>query len=414
MTAGQQEDAIAHTTDQLTRLPFDHYARYALTQRVVALLRESRPQAAGLRILDIGGHSSPLKHFVPAESVVLLDVEPPGSLTGVELRYDEYVRGSGVRLPFADGAFDISTAHDTLEHIPPEGRRAFLREMLRVAGRFVVLNGPVFQQETRRAEERLAEYISNTLQWKQPFLAEHLELGLPERGLIEDVLREEAVPFVQLPNGTLALWLTLMALKHYLAAFSQTDVAREELDRIYNVLLFEHDLGGLCYREAYVCAKLAEDAEALQTVHRVLHGDTGREPAAVVGGTGPLGVLEGLLKALEQHAGLMRSEAQELHAALFSAEKKMFGVENDLDQHREALKDVQAELAKKEELLRESDAHEKELRRQVREIQNSMGYRALLFLRRGIRLTFPPDSIRGVPYRLARGLVRRVIPRNDG
>ena len=59
--------------DALLNLPFDHYERYALTRRLVKHLFPGR--GAPLRVLDVGGHFSSLKHFLPHDSVTLADVE---------------------------------------------------------------------------------------------------------------------------------------------------------------------------------------------------------------------------------------------------------------------------------------------------------------------------------------------------
>src|SRR5215207_4883361 len=111
--------------EALLGLPFDLHERYSLTRRLVDELWPERDRP--LRILDVGGHSSPLKHLLPGETVVLADTKPPGSLVPIPLRSDHYVQSSGAGLPFRDGSFDLVTAHDTLEHIPSPLRAPFLR-----------------------------------------------------------------------------------------------------------------------------------------------------------------------------------------------------------------------------------------------------------------------------------------------
>jgi hypothetical protein len=72
------------TADELLGLPFDLYERYLMTSRIVSVLDDD----AAWSILDVGGHSSPLKQFLPDHRITLLDVEPPGSLTHLPLRCD--------------------------------------------------------------------------------------------------------------------------------------------------------------------------------------------------------------------------------------------------------------------------------------------------------------------------------------
>jgi hypothetical protein len=227
-----EQDQMTAEEWQLLGLPFDHYSRYALTRRIVDILR--RPGAV-FRILDVGGHSSPLKHFLPDDSITLLDVEPMGSLTSIEFQYDEYICGSGAALPFQDGAFDIVAAHDTLEHVPPAFREAFLREVVRVAGSYVLLTGPVWSQAVVRSEARLDSFVKATLNWTQPFLQEHADLGLPRPEDIEVTFAGQNFPFVCIPNGNLVRWLFTQALRHYLAAYRH-GIFEVEVDRTYNRL----------------------------------------------------------------------------------------------------------------------------------------------------------------------------------
>ena len=140
--------------DPLVGLPFDLHERYSLTRRVANLLWPQRERP--LRVLDVGGHSSPLKYLLPDDIVVMIDVKPPGTLTHLPIRYDAYLEASGASMPFKDGAFDLVTAHDTLEHVPAPSRASFLRELLRVAGSHVILNGPVYDPQTARMERVVA------------------------------------------------------------------------------------------------------------------------------------------------------------------------------------------------------------------------------------------------------------------
>ncbi|HKX46862.1 MAG TPA: class I SAM-dependent methyltransferase, partial [Planctomycetota bacterium] len=98
------------------RLPFDQYQRYRLVSDVVERLRGGR---ARLRVLDVGGRTGLLRGFLPEDEVVLVDLEPSDVRPGLVL-------GTGSRLPFRSGAFDVVCAFDTLEHVPPEQRAAFV------------------------------------------------------------------------------------------------------------------------------------------------------------------------------------------------------------------------------------------------------------------------------------------------
>ena len=306
-----------HTDDQsLLALPFDHYGRYALTRAIVRIIAETAGGA--LDALDVGGHSSPLKHFIPEIRVVLSDIEPVGTLTSIDFRFDEYVQASGAALPFRDNAFPVVTAHDTLEHIPPAFREAFLAELARVAGRFVVLTGPVGDEATVRAEARLDSFVRNTLHWDQPFLREHIDLGLPTRASIEEFVQDRGLAFARVANGNIGRWLSLQALRHYFASLPDSEALREALDRSYNTRYPEIDGEGACYRQTYVIATTPDGAAALRAIEAAF------PPSNESGGVADIEALTPMLAALEQHADGMQEHLKALHERIFASEQQAF------------------------------------------------------------------------------------------
>ncbi|MGH8523650.1 MAG: glycosyltransferase, partial [Gammaproteobacteria bacterium] len=366
------------------------YQRYQLTSRIVSVL--SPPDSGKLRILDVGGSSSSLKHFLPNDEILLADVQGPPAYTyreNVAFRHDGYVLASGGDLPFADDCCDVVTAHDTLEHVPEQNRARFLRDLIRVSRRYVILHGPVYHPEIERAERRLALFMKRAFSGSNPSLDEHIGLGLPRREAIEDVLTEENLSFVTVPNGNLLRWLAMMTLKHYLISFPASEAAHEELDRAYNALVSEDDFGGLCYRKAYVIALNRDDAKALDLVA------SGYQTADAVADKTDIATLEGLLAALEGHAGLQRrttaqqvEQIQELHIALGR-------LRTQIDRRDAIIREGEAVLERRERALEEASA-------QLAAISGSLGYRSLEAYRRRMRWLFPPGSARALPYRALR------------
>lgn len=247
--------------EALLGLPFDQYERYALTAQLVHRLWPATRRP--LRVLDVGGNSSPLKHLLPGDEVTLADIEPPGSLKGLPLLFDRYVQASGAALPFADGTFDVVAAHDTLEHVPPAFREPFLQELARVSRRLVVVNGPVYHPHTVRAERLLARFIGQARTDERRFIAEHLQLGLPDREQVEAIFRAAGLRMIGIPNGRLPEWLG-MHLARQLTSLLPTDRLGEGLDRAFNRLLAPTDFGGVCYREAFVISLEPDDAVELE------------------------------------------------------------------------------------------------------------------------------------------------------
>jgi GT2 family glycosyltransferase len=300
----------------LLGLPFDLHERYSLTTSLVEHLWQRRERP--IRVLDVGGHSSPLKHLLPNEKVVLVDTKPPGSLVPIPLRFDHYVQASGATLPFADSSFDLVTAHDTLEHIPSPDRGPFLRELARVSRAFLLVNGPVYSAETVRAEEILIRLQERLSLGENVFLNEHRRFGLPQRESIERALEAEGAPWVAIPNGRLALWLSANVAKDLAVALFPAGTLSEVVDRALNSAEPLRDVGGKCYRTAYVAAVTPGGLDALERVQSSF-----RVPSeSAVGSEGledTLTLLEEFVREAPMAAGTARQRELETRLAELQA-----------------------------------------------------------------------------------------------
>jgi GT2 family glycosyltransferase len=333
--------------------PFDAFERYQLTGRVMRLLH---PSSTALRILDVGGFSSLLKHFLPEHMVVAVDVKerPPFAYrASVPFRHDAYVRTAGGALPFEDETFDVVTAHDTLEHVPGQKREAFLQDLFRVSRRFVILNGPLHDAETAMAEGRVSRFWRQALDEQVHALTEHLEMGLPERGLIERVLALEKSAFTAVPNGNLMVWLTMMTLKYYIDGLPDGAAAHEALDRAFNTLIAPRDFGGRCYREAFVVAKRREDSHLVERVQSAFAPLVQQEvPGETVGD-------------LEQLVGALQDHLQGLRARIARVDEESAATTRALQDAREELGVVRTRLADRDVVLEERDVALLETQRTV-------------------------------------------------
>jgi GT2 family glycosyltransferase len=305
--------------EALLGLPFDLNERYSLTRNLVDRLRPGR--RGRLRILDVGGHSSPLKHLLPDEEIILADPKPPGSLVPIPLRHNGYVQSSGSVLPFQDGAFDVVTAHDTLEHIPSPDRAPFIRELVRVSRGYVILNGPVYGLRTVRAEEILVRLQERLSLGENVFLNEHRRFGLPQRESIERALDSEGAPWVAIPNGRLALWLAANAAKDLAVALFPAGTLGEVVDHAVNSATPLRDLGGTCYRTAYVATTTEAGLEAL----RRLQADFPVVPETEAGAEGleeTLTLLEEFVREAPMAAGTARQRELEARLAQLRASQE--------------------------------------------------------------------------------------------
>ena len=225
-------------------LPFDQYQRYGL---VKALLESVRAPGERFHVLDVGGRTGLLRKFLPDDSVELVDVVP-SDIEGLVL-------GSGAKLPFKDNTFDVVAAFDTLEHVPPDLRGAFVSECGRVAKRYVMLAGPYDAPRVAEAEQHLLDFLKVRLDWEHRYLAEHRENGLPDAVQTRSILR--AAPGARVESfghGALDRWLLLMMLELYVEHEGLLHGIGPSLYRFYNEHLFRSDHGAEVYRHAIVAA----------------------------------------------------------------------------------------------------------------------------------------------------------------
>lgn len=218
----------------LLRIPFDQYGRYRMVQEAVATIQQTLNREQ-LRILDVGGYYQeadgtprlPSQQFLGTYDLTVLDVVPcdlPG-----------YVQGDGTNLAYSDKSFDLVISCDTLEHIPPDLRERFIRELVRVARYGVLLICPFGDYRVVLAEQVLFAYIQAELHAKHDQLLEHRDNGLPELPLVMKIFTTAGCDLHEYPSGDLHAWLPMMLAKHYLLRFAEAPPELHYgLDELYN------------------------------------------------------------------------------------------------------------------------------------------------------------------------------------
>ncbi|HRV80044.1 MAG: methyltransferase domain-containing protein [Planctomycetes bacterium] len=352
---------------QLLELPFDQYQRY----RLVADLIEQIPGSAQLRILDVGGRTALLREFLPEHRVQLVDVES-SDVTGLIL-------GSGAALPFADQAFDVVCAFDTLEHVPVELRDAFVRECGRVARRFVFLAGPYEDPDVVRSEELLQAFLASKVGEPHRYLNEHRVLGLPDRQRVESLLREQGAEVHSIGHGRLDRWLLAMCLELYVESDPLLRPLGKPFYAFYNQMIYPRDHGAKVYRHVVVAVL---DGSPMPKVESVLeHGEIPPQTEALlakfaqdllqVDREGRLwkpeyarleGIIASLVKDLQEHKATLastdadlaahRATVRSLQADLMGHKETLATVEADLAEHRKSQENLLSMLAAEQEQFR--------------------------------------------------------------
>ena len=143
------------------RMGYDMYERH---QAVGTLLGTDLDGT----VLDVGGLAGGLRRFMPAASVVALNVDGTGDMTY-----------AGDNLPFDDCSFDVVVSLDTLEHVPPAGRGHFMTECARVARRTLLVAAPYGAPGHSAYEEKLDNLYRDVHGEYHRWLHEHVLNGLP-------------------------------------------------------------------------------------------------------------------------------------------------------------------------------------------------------------------------------------------
>jgi SAM-dependent methyltransferase len=104
--------------------PFAKRARTRRHARFLALVAPTREMS----ILDVGCGALGLRGLAPELAITGVDLVARPGYPGPFVQAD-----ASVRLPFADGEFDLAYANSVIEHVAPARRPAFAAELRRVA-----------------------------------------------------------------------------------------------------------------------------------------------------------------------------------------------------------------------------------------------------------------------------------------
>jgi hypothetical protein len=191
---------------------------------------DSRP----LCVLDVGGAAADRSGgglWLPAREIL----KPTAACVNVAdvsaCMEPGFVRASGMRLPFKDGAFDVVSAFDVLEHIPKEARDGFLAELGRVASRAVLLSCPTRSPGVEQAEALLNSEILRRYGTEHGMLTEHRERGLPSEDEVSAALAAAGLEAVSFGYGALSTWLAFLTFRSSFILRGGEARATEAIDR---------------------------------------------------------------------------------------------------------------------------------------------------------------------------------------
>lgn len=208
---------------------FDRFGRYSA---MVELLTAAVGSDLAF-VVDVGDRSGYLRRFLPDTPSVAFDLdEEPEPFPDVV-----FGLADGRHLPLADGAAPAVVTCDVLEHVPGEGRDALIGELTRVAERAVLLTAPFDTLGVAGVESVVARYAWTLQGERQPQLAEHEDLGLPDLATTVESFSSRGWDVRVVGEGNLLDWLGVMLLRFGAETRDELRPIGDGIDVVYNHLL---------------------------------------------------------------------------------------------------------------------------------------------------------------------------------
>ena len=107
----------------------DQFQRYAVLKEFLDVFHAGEE----ICVLDVGGVSFDRvgkRQWLPIKQIRAISSYAVDKVFCLE---QDFIQAEGTRLPFRSESFDVVSALDVLEHIPPPSRADFLKELRRVS-----------------------------------------------------------------------------------------------------------------------------------------------------------------------------------------------------------------------------------------------------------------------------------------
>lgn len=147
---------------------------------IVAEIRRSKIKNP--KILEIGSGSIGIAPYYKRK-VTGLDLEFP--LPHFDML--KQVKGNALHMPFPDKSFDFVLSVDMLEHVAAKDREKAVYEAVRVTKGELIIAVPCGKRSQAHDKE-LSKRYEETMGKKFDFLKEHIQLGLPTKKEIKDLI----------------------------------------------------------------------------------------------------------------------------------------------------------------------------------------------------------------------------------
>jgi hypothetical protein len=199
-------------------------------------------------ILDVGGKEGLLREF--KIKTTILDQLDSGE--------DNYVKGDALNMPFTDNSYDMTVSCDVLEHIPKNGRKKFIEEMVRVSQNYIIIGAPCDSKAVKKSEIEANKFYKKISSKDHQWLVEHIENGLPDKMLIEKYIKDTGLNYDVFGHLSLDIWNKTTRLHFLNAVFGDSkaiELASREIFKRYSEDIINYDFGENSYRTFFVISK---------------------------------------------------------------------------------------------------------------------------------------------------------------
>ncbi|MCA9380543.1 class I SAM-dependent methyltransferase [Candidatus Dojkabacteria bacterium] len=182
----------------------DTFQRYLYVYNYIKKISEGKKS---FNVLDVGPNGPGLARYIsefPNVRLTLLETDEYKFLKEDIEAYPEvdFVNYDGERSKFKDSTFDLVTCIDTFEHVPPQNRETFIKELARVAKNDIIMSFPLDHAEP--FEKILRMMFLNKIK----FLDEHKLYGQPNEDDFKKFLKSNKVRLIETDNNlNVYLWI---------------------------------------------------------------------------------------------------------------------------------------------------------------------------------------------------------------
>lgn len=191
----------------------DWYGSHAIRYLPIVRFIRTFPNSIMFPILEVGSGDRGIAPFIK-RSVVTIDMSFDLENLKRVGKINFPVRGKIENLPFSDDSFDIAIAVDLFEHLTEIQRDIAIKELFRVAKRYVVVAVPC-GKKAACMEGILDRFHQKRFGVSNKWLVEHKKNVLPEVDkLLETFKHQRYFTKIKVEGNTpLLLWLALEALE---------------------------------------------------------------------------------------------------------------------------------------------------------------------------------------------------------